>query len=255
MITTLCTLITGLDTTYSGPVDRNKLNDQSSSSDEGLDLDLQSSEQALQQPSDTQSGSSNQDTAASLSPTKNLESEEAEDGNKLKTVIDACGCWNLRVSSLDEKWPCLLVYCAKSKDIWRNAFKRISKLEKSCFLRRKISDSIQNVDMRNLEYFVESYGQKYALGPRIPPRNVCVSLCAQPPSSPENPSVGICGIEANVEEVYSILVQRHLVPDDVVDSLSTPRFSSQDSSARWKQGSPVDYYASNGQLSPSYYYY
>ena len=189
VITTLCTLITGLETTYSGPANRNKLNDQSSSSDEGLDLDFQSSEQALQQPSDPQSGASNPDTATSVSPTKTLESEEAENGvferplslkgqrhiflykcryNKLKTIIDACGCWDLRVSSLDEKWPCLLVYCAKSKDIWRNAFKRISKLEKSRFLRRKISDSMQSVDMRNLEYYVASYGQKYALGPRIP---------------------------------------------------------------------------------------
>ena len=60
------------------------------------------------------------------------------------------------------------MYCAKSKDIWRNAFKRISKLEKSRFLRRKISDSMQSIDMRNLEYYVASYGQKYALGPRIP---------------------------------------------------------------------------------------
>lgn len=89
----------------------------------------------------------------------------------------------------------------------------------------------------------------------FPPRNVCVSLCAQPPSSPENPSVGICGIEENVEEVYSLLVQHHLVPDDVVESLSTPHFAAQDSSACWQQGSPVDYYASSGKLSPSYYYY
>lgn len=89
----------------------------------------------------------------------------------------------------------------------------------------------------------------------FPPRNVCVSLCAQPPSSPENPSVGICGIEENVEEVYSLLVQHHLVPDDGVESLSTPHFSAQDSSACWQQDSPVAYYASSGKLSPSCYYY
>lgn len=189
VITTLCTLITGLETTYSGPANRSKLNAQSSSSDEGLDLELQSSEQSLQQQSDAQSGASNQDAAASLSPTKTLESEEAENGvferplslkgqrhiflykcrySKLKTIIDACGCWNLHVSSLNERWPCLLVYSAKSKEIWRNAFKRISKLEKSGFLRRKISDSVQSVDMRILESFVASYGQKYAARPATP---------------------------------------------------------------------------------------
>ena len=99
--------------------------------------------------------------------------------SKLKAVIDSCGCWDLRISSLDERWPCLLVYCAKSKDIWRNAFKRISKLEKGSFLRRKISDSLQSVDLQKLESLVEYYGQKYARSPAHPLLETCACRCAR----------------------------------------------------------------------------
>ena len=181
VIDAICTLITGLETTYSGTANRSKLNDQSSSGEEQLDLDLQSSEQTPKQQSDSSAGVLNPDTATSVSPTMASETGEGEDGvfdrplslkgqrhiflykcryAKLKAVIDSFNCWNLRISPLTDKWPCLLVYCAKNKEVWRSAFKRINKLEKSCFLRRKISDNLQTVDLQKLESLVEYYGQK-----------------------------------------------------------------------------------------------
>ncbi|OAO16489.1 hypothetical protein AV274_1812 [Blastocystis sp. ATCC 50177/Nand II] len=29
--------------------------------------------------------------------------------SQLKSIIDHCGCWGLRMASLQEKWPCLVV--------------------------------------------------------------------------------------------------------------------------------------------------
>ena len=57
---------------------------------------------------------------------------------------------------------------------------------------------------------------------------MCVSLCAQPPSSKDNPSVAICGIEAYVDHVYNILIQYHLVDPVVLPTV--PHYSPQDKS-------------------------
>lgn len=51
--------------------------------------------------------------------------------SQLKSIIDHCGCWGLRMASLQEKWPCLVVYCAKSREEWMNAFRKIQKLERA----------------------------------------------------------------------------------------------------------------------------
>ena len=184
VLTSIRTLITALETTYSGPASRNEIDDQSSSDNEMLDLDLHSSEQTAQQSAGSPNDSLSQDAVLPASPSRTAELENTEDGvyerplslkgqrhiflykcryNKLKSVINKYGCWDLRVSSLNEPWPCLLVYCAKSKEVWSSAFKQIKKLEKKSFLRRKISDSSHNVDLAELEGIVERYGHKYAL--------------------------------------------------------------------------------------------
>lgn len=80
--------------------------------------------------------------------------------SQLKSIIDHCGCWGLRMASLQEKWPCLVVYCAKSREEWMNAFRKIQKLERADFLRKRVSDSIHSVDMKKLEELTQTYGQK-----------------------------------------------------------------------------------------------
>lgn len=81
--------------------------------------------------------------------------------NQLKNIIDKNGCWGLRMASLEEKWPCLVVYCAKDRETWMNAFHKIQKLERADFHRRKISDSLKTVDLQKLEDLTAMYGQKY----------------------------------------------------------------------------------------------
>lgn len=49
-------------------------------------------------------------------------------------------------------------------------------------------------------------------------RNACISLCVQSPSSPQNPSVSVCGIESYVEQLFKIFVEYHLVSDDLADN-------------------------------------
>lgn len=82
---------------------------------------------------------------------------------QLKSIIDQCGCWDLRMASLEDKWPCLVIYCAKDRETWMKAFRKIQKLDRSQFLRKKISDSVKNVDLKRLEELTQSYGQKYGL--------------------------------------------------------------------------------------------
>lgn len=40
----------------------------------------------------------------------------------------------------------------------------------------------------------------------------------QSPSSPQNPSVSVCGIESYVEQLFKIFVEYHLVSDDLADN-------------------------------------
>jgi hypothetical protein len=80
--------------------------------------------------------------------------------NQLKAIIDRTGCWGLRMASLTDKWPCLVVYCAKDRETWMNAFHKIQKLERTDFLRRKIADSLKSVDLKRLEELTTTYGQK-----------------------------------------------------------------------------------------------
>lgn len=82
---------------------------------------------------------------------------------QLKSIIEKSGCWGLRMASLEDKWPCLVVYCAKDRESWMNAFRKIQKLERTDFLRKKVSDSLKNVDLKRLEELTQSYGQKYIL--------------------------------------------------------------------------------------------
>lgn len=79
---------------------------------------------------------------------------------QLKSIIDHFGCWGLRMASLEDKWACLVIYCAKDRETWGKAFQKIQKLERSQFLRKKISDSVKNVDLKRLEELTQSYGQK-----------------------------------------------------------------------------------------------
>ena len=81
--------------------------------------------------------------------------------NQLKAIIDRTGCWGLRMASLTDKWPCLVVYCAKDRETWMNAFHKIQKLERTDFLRRKIADSLKSVDLKRLEELTNTYGQKW----------------------------------------------------------------------------------------------
>lgn len=80
--------------------------------------------------------------------------------SQLKAIIDRSGCWGLRMASLEDKWPCLVVYCAKDRESWMNAFHRIQKLERTDFYRKKIADSLKNVDLKKLEDLTTAYGQK-----------------------------------------------------------------------------------------------
>ena len=80
--------------------------------------------------------------------------------NQLKAIIDRTGCWGLRMASLTDKWPCLVVYCAKDRETWMYAFHKIQKLERTDFLRRKIADSLKSVDLKRLEELTTTYGQK-----------------------------------------------------------------------------------------------
>lgn len=80
--------------------------------------------------------------------------------NQLKAIIDRNGCWGLRMASLEDKWPCLVVYCAKDRETWMNAFHKIQKLERSDFHRKKISDSLRTVDLQKLEDLTAQFGQK-----------------------------------------------------------------------------------------------
>lgn len=83
--------------------------------------------------------------------------------SQLKSIIDKNGCWGLRMASLEDKWPCLVVYCAKDRESWMNAFRKIQKLERADFLRKKVSDSLKSVDLKRLEELTQSYGQKWVL--------------------------------------------------------------------------------------------
>lgn len=80
--------------------------------------------------------------------------------SQLKSIIDKSGCWGLRMASLEDKWPCLVVYCAKDRESWMNAFRKIQRLERNDFLRKKVSDSLKTVDLKRLEELTQSYGQK-----------------------------------------------------------------------------------------------
>lgn len=80
--------------------------------------------------------------------------------SQLKSIIDKSGCWGLRMASLEDKWPCLVVYCAKDRESWMNAFRKIQRLERNVFLRKKVSDSLKTVDLKRLEELTQSYGQK-----------------------------------------------------------------------------------------------
>ena len=133
---------------------------------------------------------------------------------QLKSIIDHCGCWGLRMASLQEKWPCLVVYCAKNREEWMNAFRKIQKLERADFLRKRVSDSIRNVDMKKLEELTQTYGQKWERSCGVRCRNACISLCVQSPSSPENPSVSVCGLTSYVENLYRVFVEYHLAAED-----------------------------------------
>lgn len=140
--------------------------------------------------------------------------------SQLKSIIDKSGCWGLRMASLEDKWPCLVVYSAKDRESWMNAFRKIQKLERTDFLRKKVSDSLKNVDLKRLEELTQSYGQKYNYL-LVLSRNACISLCVQSPSSPENPSVSVCGLESYVEQLFKIFVEYHLVAEELVDSSAT----------------------------------
>lgn len=142
--------------------------------------------------------------------------------SQLKAIIDRCGCWGLRMASLEERWPCLVVYCAKSREAWMNAFKKIHKLERNDFLRKRVSDSTKTVDMKRLEELTQTYGQKSSCWRRLTRRNACISLCVQAPSSPKNPSVSVCGITSYVQDLYRVFVEYHLAPEDEVPPKPMP---------------------------------
>ena len=142
--------------------------------------------------------------------------------NQLKAIIDRTGCWGLRMASLTDKWPCLVVYCAKDRETWMNAFHKIQKLERTDFLRRKIADSLKSVDLKRLEELTNTYGQKWSLLSSLTCRNACISLCVQSPSSPSNPSVSVCGIESYVEQLYKIFIEYHLIAEEETDAASAP---------------------------------
>lgn len=146
--------------------------------------------------------------------------------SQLKSIIDHCGCWGLRMASLQEKWPCLVVYCAKSREEWMNAFRKIQKLERADFLRKRVSDSIRNVDMKKLEELTQTYGQKCGRRAALTRRNACISLCVQSPSSPENPSVSVCGLTSYVENLYRVFVEYHLAAEDDASAAMHPPTST-----------------------------
>ena len=227
MVYSIRTLIIGISTLYSGPI-----------SNAGMDS-LLSCGDATRQNGKSVSPEECVDDVNPVSPSKPLNFEEEKEGEyerplslkgqrhvflykcrfgALKAIIDRYGCWNLRLASRNEKWPCLLVYCAKDRDVWMNAFKKIQKLEKSNFLRKKVSDSVKNVDLQKLEDLTQTYGQKHDSFPLVIRRNVCISLCVQSPSSPENPSVSVCGVESFVEQVYNIFIDYHLIPEEIAES-------------------------------------
>ena len=227
MVYSIRTLIIGISTLYSGPI-----------SNAGMDS-LLSCGDATRQNGKSVSPEECVDDVNPVSPSKPLNFEEEKEGEyerplslkgqrhvflykcrfgALKAIIDRYGCWNLRLASRNEKWPCLLVYCAKDRDVWMNAFKKIQKLEKSNFLRKKVSDSVKNVDLQKLEDLTQTYGQKHDSFPLVIRRNVCISLCVQSPSSPENPSVSVCGVESFVEQVYNIFIDYHLIPEEISES-------------------------------------
>lgn len=146
--------------------------------------------------------------------------------SQLKSIIDHCGCWGLRMASLQEKWPCLVVYCAKSREEWMNAFRKIQKLERADFLRKRVSDSIHSVDMKKLEELTQTYGQKCGRCAALRHRNACISLCVQSPSSPENPSVSVCGLTSYVENLYRVFVEYHLAAEDDASAVMHPPTST-----------------------------
>lgn len=146
--------------------------------------------------------------------------------SQLKSIIDHCGCWGLRMASLQEKWPCLVVYCAKSREEWMNAFRKIQKLERADFLRKRVSDSIHSVDMKKLEELTQTYGQKCGRCAALRHRNACISLCVQSPSSPENPSVSVCGLTSYVENLYRVFVEYHLAAEDDASAAMHPPTST-----------------------------
>ena len=53
-------------------------------------------------------------------------------------------------------------------------------------------------------------------------RNACISLCVQSPSSPSNPSVSICGVEAFVEQLYKIFIEYHLIAEESAEIATIP---------------------------------
>lgn len=159
--------------------------------------------------------------------------------SQLKSIIDHCGCWGLRMASLQEKWPCLVVYCAKSREEWMNAFRKIQKLERADFLRKRVSDSIHSVDMKKLEELTQTYGQKCGRCAALRHRNACISLCVQSPSSPENPSVSVCGLTSYVENLYRVFVEYHLAAEDDASAVMHPPTSTPARRADRGRGSGV----------------
>lgn len=79
---------------------------------------------------------------------------------ELQAVIDEYGCWNLRLATLDEKWPCLVVYCARDRDTWMMAFRKIQKLERSDFIRKRVAESVHSVMVDRMEDLTNQYGNQ-----------------------------------------------------------------------------------------------
>ncbi|KAK8808594.1 hypothetical protein WA158_008495 [Blastocystis sp. Blastoise] len=110
----------------------------------------------------------------------------------LTNILNDNKCWDLHLSGLQEKWPCLLVYKASNRDDWMKAFRKIQKLDCHNFSRKRIID----IDIDEVDKYDEIIKQQTD-------KNACLALCVQSPSSPTNPSVAVCGIESYVDRVYA----------------------------------------------------
>ncbi len=122
--------------------------------------------------------------------------------NELNAILKEYHCWDLQLSGLEDKWPCLVVYKAHTRDEWMKAFRKLQKLECYNFTRKRLMD-VTLEDMHVYEEIVQTHSNKYLpFSSFTLSSDACLALCVQSPSSPTNPSISICGLENVVEAVY-----------------------------------------------------